>query len=108
MWARPWWGPPFLARAGRPASLGGAADLELMARASPGTLPGGPATVLTYNGRSPGPLLELHAGDRVRLRLRNGLPQPTNLHFHGLHIPPTGSGDNVLLSVPPGGSTTLR
>lgn len=94
------------AGAARLASSGGAADLELVARASPGILPGGPATVLTYNGRSPGPLLELNAGDRVRLRLRNELQQPTNLHFHGLHIPPTGSADNVFLSVPPGGSFT--
>jgi FtsP/CotA-like multicopper oxidase with cupredoxin domain len=90
----------------RLASRGGAADLELVARATPGRLPGGPATVLTYNGRSPGPLLEVNAGDQVRLRLRNDLQEPTNLHFHGLHIPPTGTGDNVFLSVPPGGSTT--
>jgi FtsP/CotA-like multicopper oxidase with cupredoxin domain len=80
------------------------ADLELVAQASRGTLPGGPAELLTYNGRSPGPLLELNAGDRVRLHLRNRLNQPTNLHFHGLHIPPTGTADNVFLTVPPGGS----
>ena len=92
--------------AARLASRGGAADLELLARATPGRLPGGPATLLTYNGRSPGPLLEVNAGDQVRLLLRNGLQEPTNLHFHGLHIPPTGSGDNVFLTVPPGGSTT--
>lgn len=90
----------------RLASRGGAADLELVARATPGRLPGGPATVLTYNGRSPGPLLEVNAGDQVRLLLRNDLQEPTNLHFHGLHIRPTGSGDNVFLTVPPGGSTT--
>ena len=94
------------AGAARLASRGGVADLELVASATPGTLPGGPATLLTYNGRSPGPLLEVNAGDQVRLRLRNDLQEPTNLHFHGLHIPPTGTGDNVFLTVPPGGSTT--
>ena len=94
------------AGAARLGSVGGVADLELVASATPGTLPGGPATVLTYNGRSPGPLLEVNAGDQVRLRLRNDLQEPTNLHFHGLHIPPTGTGDNVFLTVPPGGSTT--
>ncbi|KEF40663.1 MAG: multicopper oxidase [Cyanobium sp. CACIAM 14] len=87
------------------ASHGGVADLELVAQSSAGTLPGGPREVLTYNGRSPGPLLEVKAGDEVRLRLRNRLDQPTNLHFHGLHIPPTGTGDNVFLTVPPGGTT---
>jgi FtsP/CotA-like multicopper oxidase with cupredoxin domain len=92
----------------RPATLasrGGVAELELLAQSSRSTIPGGPAELLTYNGRSPGPLLEVKAGDQVRLRLRNGLNQPTNLHFHGLHIPPTGTGDNVFLTVPPGGST---
>jgi FtsP/CotA-like multicopper oxidase with cupredoxin domain len=67
------------------------ADLELVAQATRGTLADGPAELLTYNGRSPGPLLEVKSGDRVRLGLRNGLNQPTNLHFHGLHIPPTGT-----------------
>jgi FtsP/CotA-like multicopper oxidase with cupredoxin domain len=94
------------AGAARLASHGGVAELELVARATPGTIPGGPAELLTYNGRSPGPLLEVNAGDQVRLHLRNDLQEPTNLHFHGLHIPPTGSGDNVFLTVPPGGSTT--
>ena len=93
------------AGAARLASRGGLADLEFVARATPGTIPGGPTEVLTYNGRSPGPLLEVNAGDQVHLRLRNELQQPTNLHFHGLHIPPTGSADNVFLSVPPGEST---
>lgn len=97
---------PQPAGAAQLVSRGGMADLELVAQATRGTLPGGPAELLTYNGRSPGPLLEVSAGDRVRLRLRNGLNQPTNLHFHGLHIPPTGTGDNVFLTVPPGGSTT--
>ncbi|WP_255110557.1 multicopper oxidase domain-containing protein [Synechococcus sp. RedBA-s] len=92
--------------AARLASRGGAADLELVARATRGLLPGGPATMLTYNGRSPGPLLEVNAGDQMRLLLRNDLKEPTNLHFHGLRISPTGSGDNVFLCVPPGGSTT--
>lgn len=87
-------------------SRGGVADLELVAQATRGTLPGGPTELLTYNGRSPGPLLEVSAGDRVRLRLRNDLRQPTNLHFHGLHIPPTGTADNIFLTVKPGDSLT--
>ncbi len=92
--------------AARLVSRGGVADLELVAQATRGTLPGGPTELLTYNGRSPGPLLEVKAGDRVRLRLRNGLNQPTNLHFHGLHIPPSGTADNVFLTVKPGDSFT--
>lgn len=79
-------------------------DVDLLVQAKTGVIPGGPAKVLTYNGLSPGPMLEVRPGDRVRIRLQNGLNQPTNLHFHGLHIPPTGSADNVFLSVAPGGS----
>jgi FtsP/CotA-like multicopper oxidase with cupredoxin domain len=32
------------------------------------------------------------------------LPQPINLHTHGLIVSPAGNGDNVLLSIPPGRS----
>lgn len=94
------------AGAARLSSTAGELELDLVAEARAGTIPGGPAEVLTYNGRSPGPLLEVNPGDRVRIHLQNRLNQPTNLHFHGLHIPPTGSADNVFLRVAPGGSTT--
>ncbi|MBF2036821.1 MAG: multicopper oxidase family protein [Leptolyngbyaceae cyanobacterium T60_A2020_046] len=58
-------------------------------------LAGRQARLLSYSGQVPGPLLEMNAGDRVQLRLHNRLTQPTNLHFHGLHIPPTDQADNV-------------
>ena len=32
----------------------------------------------------------------------NRLEEPTNLHFHGLHISPTGEGDNPFRKVEPG------
>ena len=32
------------------------------------------------------------------------VPQPLSLHFHGLELWPSGNGDNVLLSIPPGRS----
>lgn len=57
-----------------------------------------------YNGQVPGPILETRAGDTVRIRFRNSLPEDTNLHFHGLHVPPTGNADNALLMVPAGES----
>ncbi|MFZ9853947.1 MAG: multicopper oxidase domain-containing protein [Limisphaerales bacterium] len=50
-----------------------------------------------------GPTLAVQPGDRLRIRLKNNLPdQPTNLHTHGLVISPSGNADNVLLSIPPG------
>jgi FtsP/CotA-like multicopper oxidase with cupredoxin domain len=33
--------------------------------------------------------------------LSETLPQPLNLHTHGLTVSPAGNGDNVLLSIPP-------
>ena len=87
-------------------STNGKATVDLVAQSTAGTIPGGPAQLFTYNGRSPGPVIEVHAGDQVQLRLSNRLNQPTNLHFHGLHIPPTGSADNVFVRVPPGESNT--
>ena len=58
----------------------------------------------SYNGSYPGPVLRVHPGDRVHIRLINHLSEPTNLHFHGLRVTPQGRGDNMHVSVPPGAS----
>ncbi len=63
-------------------------------------------TIWGYNGQSPGPRLEVKPGDRVQLTFTNRLPAPTNLHFHGLHIPPTGAADNVFRHIEPGETFT--
>ncbi|MEO1068718.1 MAG: multicopper oxidase family protein, partial [Cyanobacteria bacterium J06638_6] len=60
------------------------------------------ATLLTYNGQMPGPILEAKAGDTIRIEFENQLVQTTNLHFHGLHIPPTSNADNIFLAIPTG------
>ncbi len=62
------------------------------------------AYLLTYNGQIPAPRLEAKPGDTVRIHFTNNLSQATNLHYHGLHIPPTGNADNVFLSIEPGES----
>lgn len=64
------------------------------------------ARLLTYNGQIPGPRLEARPGDRVRIHLTNRLDTPTNLHYHGLHIPPTDRADNIFLRVEPGETFT--
>ena len=43
--------------------------------------------VFAYNGRIPGPTLEVREGDRVIIHFRNELPEETTVHWHGLHIP---------------------
>jgi FtsP/CotA-like multicopper oxidase with cupredoxin domain len=47
-----------------------------------------------YNRQLPGPLLRLKEGARARIRLENGLPVPTSIHWHGFlqHGTPTMDG----------------
>ncbi|TVQ16251.1 MAG: multicopper oxidase family protein [Leptolyngbya sp. DLM2.Bin15] len=89
-------------------SQGGLLEVDLTARMERLDLLGNgrPVQVMTYNGQMPGPILEARAGDTIRIRFTNDLAAPTNLHYHGLHIPPTGTADNVFLSVPSGETFT--
>lgn len=80
--------------------------LQVRLEAGPGRiqLAGLPASALGYNGGIPGPTLRLRAGDVLTIKLVNNLAQATNLHVHGLHVSPEGNGDNVFVSVEPGGT----
>lgn len=82
----------------------------------------------------PGPTFRAQPGDSVRILLINTLentaensapcmkypavtngidsnpncfhgPENTNIHYHGFHVTPAGSGDNVLLKIKPAGTT---
>lgn len=90
----------------RPAAglpSGRVVEVALEARAATVEVAGERARLLTYDGRFPGPLIRAAEGDRLRIELVNALDEPTNLHFHGLHVTPGGNGDNVFREVPPGG-----
>ncbi|NCV75072.1 hypothetical protein EBW23_03910 [bacterium] len=41
----------------------------------------------TYNGMVPGPEIHVLTGDKVRLVLKNDLPESTSLHLHGIRVP---------------------
>jgi len=74
-------------------SLGGDADLELMA----------------YNGSVPGPLLQARVGDEIIVHFQNDLDQPTTIHWHGLRISDAMDGTpRVQDPVAPGESFTYR
>jgi bilirubin oxidase len=64
-------------------------------------VPGTTTPVLAYNGRVPGPTLEVHEGDSVIVHFTNQLPEPTTIHWHGLHIPASQDG-SPLQPVMPG------
>jgi FtsP/CotA-like multicopper oxidase with cupredoxin domain len=82
-------------------SANGLLELDLEASSHPISLGGRKVYLLSYNGQVPAPRLEVRAGDRVRIHFTNNLSQPTNLHYHGLHVTPTGNGDNPFLMIPP-------
>ena len=67
-------------------------------------LPGGPlVNVYAYNGSVPGPTLELREGDSVIIHFRNRLPEPTTVHWHGVHLPAKADG-SPLYPIAPGES----
>ena len=82
----------------------GLVEVELDARPAEVTVAGRRASLWTYGGTFPGRLIRAREGDTVRLHFTNRLPEATNIHFHGLHIPPTGRADNIWLYIPPGES----
>lgn len=49
--------------------------------------PGLEADCWGYNGRTPGPTIEVVEGDRVRFYVTNKLPEPTTVHWHGIILP---------------------
>jgi len=81
-------------------ALPGMAEAELVATPALASVAGTSANLLTYNGTFPGPALVVYERERVRLRFTNRLDEPTNLHLHGLHVPP--SVDDPFLMIEPG------
>jgi FtsP/CotA-like multicopper oxidase with cupredoxin domain len=90
------------------SSLDGLLAIDLKASLTSVNLGRKKAYLMTYNGQFPGPTLEAKPGDTIRINFTNNLSQPTNLHYHGLHIPPTGKADNVFLDIPPQTSFTYE
>lgn len=62
----------------------------------------------SYDGSFVGPTLHFTPGEQVSLTLTNKLSTATNLHFHGMHVSPSGDSDNVFLSIPPGDTFTYH
>jgi len=73
-------------------------------------LPDVQVTGMTYNGTVPGPEIRVTQGDRVRVLLKNELPYPTTVHWHGILVPNNMDGvpDMTQAPVPPGGSFTYE
>ena len=50
-------------------------------------LPDTRVTAWTYNGTVPGPEIRVPYGQHVRIEVRNSLPEPTTVHWHGIDVP---------------------
>ena len=73
-------------------------------------LPGERVTAWTYNGTVPGPEIRVPYGQRVRVVVRNSLPEPTTVHWHGIAVPNAMDGvpDVTQAPIPPGGTFTYE
>jgi FtsP/CotA-like multicopper oxidase with cupredoxin domain len=94
----------------------GTAELKVIElTAAPGRLPivGGqhPATdVWCYGNGVPGPEIRVRQGERVRIVVRNHLPEDTTVHWHGIRLPNAMDGVPGLTQPPikPGESFTYE
>jgi blue copper oxidase len=66
-------------------------DLRLQAGTSE-LLAGKPTETWGANGAYLGPTLRATRGDRVAVNVRNGLPEATTIHWHGMHLPAAADG----------------
>jgi FtsP/CotA-like multicopper oxidase with cupredoxin domain len=63
-------------------------EMDLEAKVAPVEIGNGQRVeAWTYNGGLPGPLIRLKVGDRLIVRFKNSLPEPTTVHWHGVRVP---------------------
>jgi FtsP/CotA-like multicopper oxidase with cupredoxin domain len=69
------------------------------------TEPGRFVDAMAFNGQIPGPQIDVHQGDRIRIVLNDQMDQPTVLHFHGMTVPNKVDGVPYITQDPimPGG-----
>lgn len=63
-----------------------------------------------YNGQIPGPEIRMREGDRVRVIVKNNLPDGTSVHWHGIDVPWKADGVPGVTQDPiePGGEFTYE
>lgn len=81
----------------QPATRGAIVAVDLEARefsweVEPGlTIPG-----FGFNGQAPGPTIRGEVGDTLVVHLKNSLPEPTTIHWHGLRVPNEMDGTQMV------------
>jgi suppressor of ftsI len=79
----------------------GVLDVTLVASRRRVTIAGRRVLADVYNGSFVAPTLIVSPGDLLQIKLVDHLHEPTNLHFHGLEVSPSGDADNIFVSVNP-------
>ncbi len=70
------------------APAGPLREIQLVAKETRWELaPGKTIKAMAYNGQVPGPEIRVREGERVRIVLKNELPEPTTIHWHGVDVP---------------------
>lgn len=71
-------------------------------------LPNVSVLAYAYNGEVPGPQIRITQGDHVKFVVRNELPEPTTVHWHGLIVPNSMDGPSNITQrpIPVGGTFT--
>src|SRR5215216_1317057 len=75
--------------------LDGAGRKVFDLRLQPGTselLAGKPTQTWGANGADLGPTIRATRGDQVVMNVTSGLPEPTTIHWHGMHLPAAADG----------------
>ncbi len=93
-------------------------DVEILLTAKPDVqqiLPGPPTNIWRYEGevlKGPndrlitlpnsylGPVFQVETGERLRVHFVNELPEPSIVHWHGLHVPEAADGHPRLVIDP--------
>ncbi len=72
--------------------------------------PGKLVDAWTYNGVVPAPEIHVSDGDKVRIVLKNSLPESTSMHLHGIRVPNAMDGVDPYTQppIPPGESFTYE
>ncbi|WEG14822.1 multicopper oxidase domain-containing protein [Pullulanibacillus sp. KACC 23026] len=72
--------------------------------------PGDKVEAWAYNGTVPGPEIKVNQGDKVKIIVKNDLPEGTTVHWHGLDVPfkQDGTGGISQPDIKPGESWTYK
>ena len=75
----------------------GVLEVKLTARTDAIDVSGDSLRASPINDRLGGPTLRVHPGDTIKVTFVNDLGEGrvTNIHYHGLHVSPLGTSDNV-------------